>query len=118
MINKSCQRLVRIRLTGLSASAALLPVRVLQQSSIFAPADFGRRGSLRRAPDGQRPCGVGEERAVSDADVDVLLKGGWDALLLSDDRWSLCYRLQWRVLGPVGQSVCGRTRKQKEKRLS
>lgn len=116
MINKSCQRLVRIRLTGLSA--ALLPVRVLQQSSIFAPADFGRWGSLSRAPDGQRPCGVGEERAVSDTDVDVLLKGGWDALLLSDDRWSLCDRLQWRALGPVGQSVCGRTRKRKEKRLS
>lgn len=103
---------------GVSASSALLPVRVLQQSSVFAPADFGRWETLRRAPDGQRPCGVGEEGAVSDTDVDVLLKGGWDALLLSDDRWSLCYRLQWGVLRPVGQSVCGRIRDQREKSLS
>lgn len=93
-----------------SSSLSMLPVSLLQRRSIFGPADFGRWDALCRTEYGQWPGGVGEEGALSNADVDVLLEGQWKVRLLSDDHWSAPSCLQWRALWPVGQSVCGQIR--------
>lgn len=85
----------------------MLPVSVVQQSSIFGPADFGRRKALCRTEYGQWSGGVSEEGTMSNADVDVLLKNQGQSLLLSDDHWFGRNCHQRKELWPVRQSVCG-----------
>lgn len=96
-------RLHRTRNSG--SKEMTLPVSVLQWSSIFSPAGFGRGEALDRTKYSQWFSGVGEEGVVSDTNVDVLLMSQWKGVLLSDYHWSV-YPFHWGMLWPVGQSLC------------
>lgn len=68
-----------------ASSSGTLPVSGKQRSAIFCPADLGRRDAPCRTAYCQGPDRVGQERALSNADVDGLLKSQRMGQRLSDD---------------------------------